>query len=192
MQWCVLITRRNSTFTHLFNFQGCRPPTSASNSSTTSRPSLALAHKMRGLRKDVQEKFSRLRSRSAERISKRSLSGRNSSPDRVSQRSTSICVDDEDEMESTAAATYSQGDFDAQRPPFRMTKSFSGLPAPLAPPVTYNGPFIGRARALVDYTPSPYDRDALKFNVGFFWFEPNCADHDNAKRPGQNPNVVTK
>ena len=29
----------------------------------------------------------------------------------------------------------------------------------------YNGPFIGRARALVDYTPSPYDRDALRFKV---------------------------
>lgn len=29
----------------------------------------------------------------------------------------------------------------------------------------YTGPFIGRARALVDYQPSPYDRDALKFKV---------------------------
>ncbi len=29
----------------------------------------------------------------------------------------------------------------------------------------YSGPFQGRARALVDYTPSPYDRDALKFKV---------------------------
>ena len=50
----------------------------------------------------------------------------------------------------------------------RMTKSFSGLPS-ISPSsnneVVYNGPFIGRARALVDYTPSPYDRDALRFNV---------------------------
>ena len=30
---------------------------------------------------------------------------------------------------------------------------------------TYNGPIIGKARALVDYTPSPYDRDALRFKV---------------------------
>ena len=29
----------------------------------------------------------------------------------------------------------------------------------------YNGPIIGKARALVDYTPSPYDRDALRFKV---------------------------
>ena len=33
------------------------------------------------------------------------------------------------------------------------------------PAVEYTGPFIGRARALVDYTPSPYDRDALRFKV---------------------------
>ena len=49
-----------------------------------------------------------------------------------------------------------------------MTKSFSDLPS-ISPSsnneVVYNGPFIGRARALVDYTPSPYDRDALRFNV---------------------------
>ena len=29
----------------------------------------------------------------------------------------------------------------------------------------YNGPFIGKAKALVDYTPSPYDKDALRFQV---------------------------
>lgn len=29
----------------------------------------------------------------------------------------------------------------------------------------YTGPFIGRARALMDCQPSPYDRDALKFKV---------------------------
>ena len=32
----------------------------------------------------------------------------------------------------------------------------------------YNGPIIGKARALVDYTPSPYDRDALRFKVLHF------------------------
>ncbi|XP_022242403.1 uncharacterized protein LOC106460071 isoform X4 [Limulus polyphemus] len=30
----------------------------------------------------------------------------------------------------------------------------------------YIGPFLGRARALTDYTPSPYDRDALAFKKG--------------------------
>ena len=38
-------------------------------------------------------------------------------------------------------------------------------PVVAADPVEYTGPFIGRARALVDYTPSPYDRDALRFKV---------------------------
>ena len=35
-------------------------------------------------------------------------------------------------------------------------------------PAEYTGPFIGRARALVDYTPSPYDRDALRFKVRLY------------------------
>lgn len=133
----------------LYFFQ-VRPPTASSNASSTSRPSLALAHKMKGLRKDMQEKISRLRSRSAERISKRLL--RNNTGGEVSSRSTSIC-DDDDQEEIT----------------YRMTKSFSGLPAASASSapatIVYNGPFIGRARALVDYTPSPYDRDALRFSV---------------------------
>ena len=109
-----------------------------------------LAHKMKGLRKDMQEKISRLRSRSAERISKRrSLRRSSPSEERVSQRSersASISVEDE---------------YDLPPPYRRMTKSYSGLPTPSV----YNGPFIGRARALVDYIPSPYDRDALRFSV---------------------------
>ena len=39
-------------------------------------------------------------------------------------------------------------------------------PVETAEPAEFTGPFIGRARALVDYTPSPYDRDALRFKVG--------------------------
>ena len=31
---------------------------------------------------------------------------------------------------------------------------------------SYSGPYIGQARATVDYTPSPYDRNTLKFNKG--------------------------
>ena len=41
-------------------------------------------------------------------------------------------------------------------------------PAAAVEQADYTGPFIGRARALVDYTPSPYDRDALRFKVGVF------------------------
>lgn len=120
----------------------------------------------------MQEKFSRLRSRSAERISKRSLVSGRSSPERRSQRSTSICGDDDDDIydldeihfKAEAAQTSTPSSCSSrQPPPFRMTKSYSGLPQPTE---VYNGPFIGRARALVNYIPSPYDRDALRFNRG--------------------------
>ena len=73
-----------------------------------------------------------------------------SSSSQRSERSASINVED---------VEYA----DLHHPPYRrMTKSYSGLPTPVA---VYNGPFIGRARALVDYIPSPYDRDALRFSV---------------------------
>lgn len=32
------------------------------------------------------------------------------------------------------------------------------------------GKLLGRARALVDYTPSPYDKDGLAFKVCCFFF----------------------
>ena len=94
---------------------------------------------MKGIRKDVQQKISRLRSRSAERISKRIL-----------RKSSQNDNENEDSEEID------------EKPVFRMNRSFSGLPVTGE---VYNGPVIGRARALVDYTPSPYDRDALRFNV---------------------------
>ena len=31
----------------------------------------------------------------------------------------------------------------------------------------YKGPFVGRARVIRDYTPSPYDREALTLKVRF-------------------------
>jgi hypothetical protein len=39
--------------------------------------------------------------------------------------------------------------------------------SPISVPATTAvvGPVIGKARALVDYTPSPYDKDALRFKV---------------------------
>ena len=102
---------------------------------------------MKGIRKDMQQKISRLRSRSAERISKRILHRQKSSNDN----------DNNSESEKP-------GEIEDQKPVFRMNRSFSGLPMYNQ---VHNGPFIGRARALVDYTPSPYDRDALRFNVSF-------------------------
>ena len=99
---------------------------------------------MKGIRKDMQQKISRLRSRSAERISKRILLRQKSSND--------------NEMEDQQPVEIEE------KPVYRMNRSFSGLPMYNQ---VHNGPFIGRARALVDYTPSPYDRDALRFNVSF-------------------------
>ena len=108
------------------------------------RPSLNLAHKMKGLRNDVQKKFSRLRSRSAERISQRSLvSGR--SPEGRSPRGGG---------EGVAPGSPLVGGHILPSPP--PTNGHE---------VEYTGPFIGKAKALVDYTPSPYDRDALRFKV---------------------------
>ena len=104
---------------------------------------------MKGIRKDMQQKISRLRSRSAERISKRILHRQKSS-------------NDNDNMENSESEK--PGEIEDQKPVFRMNRSFSGLPMYNQ---VHNGPFIGRARALVDYTPSPYDRDALRFNVSF-------------------------
>jgi hypothetical protein len=49
-----------------------------------------------------------------------------------------------------------------------IPRSFSALPVPASQSSAadlYTGPFVGRARALVDCTPSPYDREALRFKV---------------------------
>lgn len=105
---------------------------------------------MKGIRKDMQQKISRLRSRSAERISKRILHRQKSSSN------------DNENVESESENRRQE--LEDQKPVFRMNRSFSGLPMYNQ---VHNGPFIGRARALVDYTPSPYDRDALRFNVSF-------------------------
>ena len=86
-----------------------RPPTASSNSSSTSRPSLALAHKMKGFRKDMQQKISRLRSRSAERISKR-LQQRGDRHDiSISSRSTSIDNEEEDTDDDADALCENSG-----------------------------------------------------------------------------------
>jgi len=45
--------------------------------------------------------------------------------------------------------------------------------SPISVPATTAivGPVIGKARALVDYTPSPYDKDALRFKVRMYCVE---------------------
>ena len=77
---------------------------------------------MKGIRKDMQQKISRLRSRSAERISKRILHR---------QKSTSNDNDNNSESEK-------QTEIEDQKPVFRMNRSFSGLPMYNQ---VHNGPF---------------------------------------------------
>ena len=73
------------------------------------------------------------------------------------------CSSSTQRSERSASINVEDMEYADLHPPYRrMTKSYSGLPTPVA---VYNGPFIGRARALVDYIPSPYDRDALRFSV---------------------------
>lgn len=116
---------------------------SSSSAASVNRPSLSLAHKMKGFRQDVQKRISRLRSRSAERISQRSTVMGGRSPDR------------------------------GVPPPPESPRVSGGhiLPSPTlnGQETTYTGPFLGRAKALVDYTPSPYDKDALRFKVIEIW-----------------------
>eukprot|EP00094_Tigriopus_californicus_P012699 TCALIF_12276-PA protein Name:"Similar to SASH3 SAM and SH3 domain-containing protein 3 (Bos taurus)" AED:0.20 eAED:0.20 QI:110/1/1/1/0.6/0.83/6/59/865 len=113
---------------------------SSSSAASVNRPSLSLAHKMKGFRQDVQKRISRLRSRSAERISQRSTVNGGRSPDRSFP----------------------------QPPESPRVSGGHILPSPTltGQETIYTGPFLGRARALVDYTPSPYDKDALRFKRG--------------------------
>ena len=46
-------------------------------------------------------------------------------------------------------------------------------PSPTHKPVhqdlVYKGPFVGRARVIKDYTPSPYDKESLTLKVRFIF-----------------------
>ncbi|XP_068228611.1 uncharacterized protein [Palaemon carinicauda] len=120
--------------------------------------SASLVGRMRGLRRDMQKKISRLKSpRGSTSSSPGPLPGDKAGP-----------------------AGLPLSGHPQQQP---ATSSFESLPssAPVASTTAlgsnrsslsgeevepYTGPFIGRARALVDCQPSPYDRDALKFKKG--------------------------
>ena len=123
---------------------------------------------MRGIRSDVQKKISRLRSRSAERISQRNQMQMNAGEPRSRRRRGDSTTDADGDIDETSAQPSTSG-------PYAWRDGSSGghiLPAPPAQEaVAYTGPFIGKARALVDYTPSPYDRDALRFKV----WDPSCS-----------------
>jgi len=125
---------------------------SGTSGSTTT--ALNVVNRMRGIRNDVQKKISRLRSRSAERISQRSLT---TDPRSCSTHLRESGADEDSRVWSSATTTEGGG---------RGLLLPPRSPIATAKPAEYTGPFIGRARALVDYTPSPYDRDALRFKRG--------------------------
>eukprot|EP00096_Caligus_rogercresseyi_P009836 TRINITY_DN3426_c0_g1_i1.p1 TRINITY_DN3426_c0_g1~~TRINITY_DN3426_c0_g1_i1.p1 ORF type:complete len:436 (-),score=112.78 TRINITY_DN3426_c0_g1_i1:541-1848(-) len=112
--------------------------------------SSSLADRMRGLRHDVQRRLSRFRSRSAERISNKSKRSSRSPPNRRMTTSSIPVVDD----------------YLSLKHPHHNSRGRDSKPPVPPPPIAYNGPFIGTARALVDCTPSPYDVDALRFKRG--------------------------
>ncbi|XP_049770982.1 SAM and SH3 domain-containing protein 1-like [Schistocerca cancellata] len=104
------------------------------------RAGVTLSTRSKGLRQDVQKKGSRLRSAAADGTEKAfpSTSSVESLPS-GSGSSTQALV-----PASSNHSSISAEDCDT----------------------SIIGPVIGRARALVDYTPSPYDKDALKFKKG--------------------------
>ncbi|XP_076056359.1 uncharacterized protein LOC143034309 [Oratosquilla oratoria] len=120
--------------------------------------SASLVGRMRGLRRDMQKKISRLKS---------PRGSTSSSPGHM----------------AVGGGLPSTGGDEKGTPPHLSTSPVDALPStgPLGQTAsgsnrsslsggeeaeTYTGPFIGRARALVDYQPSPYDRDAIKFKKG--------------------------
>ncbi|XP_022919887.2 uncharacterized protein [Onthophagus taurus] len=102
-----------------------------------------LAGKVRGLREDVQRKISRLKSENAEQRSDQAFPCSASSVESLPSGSGS----------STQALV-------------RAGSNHSSISAEETDPSPTELQIIGRARALVDYTPSPYDKEALKFKKG--------------------------
>ncbi|XP_042880886.1 SAM domain-containing protein SAMSN-1-like, partial [Penaeus japonicus] len=114
--------------------------------------SASLVGRMRGLRRDMQKKISRLKSPRGSTSSSPGPAG--AAADKAGATLSAPMQPSASSYESIpssaplAAATASGSN----------RSSLSGEEAE-----PYTGPFIGRARALVDCQPSPYDRDALKF-----------------------------
>ncbi|XP_053642522.2 uncharacterized protein [Cherax quadricarinatus] len=117
--------------------------------------SASLVGRMRGLRRDMQKKISRLKS---PRGSTSSSPGPVGSADKAG---TSLAAP---ANQQPAASSYESIPTSAPLAATASGSNRSSLSGEEAEP--YTGPFIGRARALVDCQPSPYDRDALKFKKG--------------------------
>ncbi|XP_069681271.1 uncharacterized protein [Periplaneta americana] len=145
---------------------GQQPNTSQSPGDSGGRSGgVSLVGRMRGLRQDVQKKISRLRasgpnpppppapaSTAQEGNERREGFPSTSSVESLPSGSGS----------STQALVPAAGSNHSSLSAEDRDCSPVGAPTPTA----VVGPVIGKARALVDYTPSPYDKDALRFKKG--------------------------
>uniref|UniRef100_T1JIW4 SH3 domain-containing protein n=1 Tax=Strigamia maritima TaxID=126957 RepID=T1JIW4_STRMM len=111
----------------------------------------AFVGRVKGFGHDVRKKISKLRP--SRTVSESEASEPNAKPE-VSAATSASSVESlpSGSGSSVQALTTSSSN-----------RSSTSVEEEVAP---YSGPFIGRARALVDYTPSPYDKDALKFKKG--------------------------
>ncbi|XP_069168435.1 uncharacterized protein [Procambarus clarkii] len=117
--------------------------------------SASLVGRMRGLRRDMQKKISRLKSPRGSTCSSPGPAGSGEKP------GASLTAP---AHHHPAAASYESIPSSVPLATPAPGSNRSSLSGEEAEP--YTGPFIGRARALVDCQPSPYDRDALKFKKG--------------------------
>ncbi|KAI4459174.1 sam-domain sh3 and nuclear localization signals protein related [Holotrichia oblita] len=104
-----------------------------------------LVGKVRGLREDVQRKISRLKNEA-----------------NVEQR----CVEQAFPCSASSVESLPSGSGSSTQALVRAGSNHSSISAEEVDPSPTEMQIIGRARALVDYTPSPYDKEALKFKKG--------------------------
>lgn len=115
---------------------------------------------MRGLRRDMQKKISRLKSpRGSTSSSPGPLPG-----DKAGSGGLPLSGHPQQQQQPAASSFESLPSSAPVASTTALGSNRSSLSGEEAEP--YTGPFIGRARALVDCQPSPYDRDALKFKKG--------------------------
>ncbi|XP_052130509.1 uncharacterized protein LOC113202267 isoform X3 [Frankliniella occidentalis] len=135
----------------------CRSPDLVETQTESQPRSISLVGRMKGLRQDVQRKISRLRG-----LTGSSNNSSNPSCYRGCDQSEQAIP-----MEHLPAASSMEslpsGSGSSTQALVRDGSNESSL-SPIASHDVYHT--IGRARALVDYNPSPYDRDALKFKKG--------------------------
>ncbi|KAK3866614.1 hypothetical protein Pcinc_027864 [Petrolisthes cinctipes] len=126
--------------------------------------SASLVGRMRGLRRDMQKKISRLKSpRGSTSSSPGSLPVDISKP-LPPHGSSATSLPAPPRPHPTSAASYESLPSSTIPIVGASSSNRSSLSGEEAEP--YTGPFIGRARALVDCHPSPYDQHALKFKKG--------------------------